>query len=382
MNQLNFHTNIAIPKRHKVGVIIGKFMPMHKGHEFLIRFGLSQVEQLYVLVDNTPNDTIAVAERAKILQANFPSVRVGYFPVKMPQEPSETPIFWSIWANGIQTQVNECAYKKALEMNQRLVEEFGLPDNRNLIEKKDIHIDCLIAAMDYGKMLSQHLKCDFIPLDMSRTTLNISATEIRNDTINNFPYVADIYKSCFTQKFAFIGAESTGKTTVINRIVETLADKQYLTHMIPEYAYQLLKTKDGIFQVSDVEKIIFAQEAQMQIGARTAGPVLLCDSDALTTKVYAQYAFPEQFAHFPQVLDNFVNNQSFTLTFVFKPDEHTGFVPDIHRKTFENNPDSRLIIFNNMVTELERLNRPYVIIDGSYEERFKQVFKILNHYYR
>ena len=35
-------------KKYRTGLIVGKFSPLHKGHEFLIRTAIAQCTQLYI----------------------------------------------------------------------------------------------------------------------------------------------------------------------------------------------------------------------------------------------------------------------------------------------------------------------------------------------
>lgn len=340
-----------IPKKYKNVVVIGKFMPMHKGHEFLFGFAQAHAENVFVLVDNTPKDTIDVKVRATIIQNSHKELMVGFFPNKMPQDPSETEHFWSIWSTSMQKQVNALA-------------------------GEEVKIDAVVASMDYGKKLAESLSCDFLPLDINRSTLNISATEIRNDAQKYFHFISDAFKPHFVKKFAFVGAESTGKTTVIERLVKDLDYlKNSLTAYVPEYAYQYMKTFNGEFTPNCVPLFITAQEAQMNLAARTSSGVLLCDSNALTTKVYAKYLFPEIFKNFPSELNEYVEKQNFEMTFLFKPDAYTLFKEDVHRQLFEKDEreKARLDIFNLMEQELLKTKQPYMIIDGTYEDRFLKV---------
>ena len=49
----------------KVGLTIGKFAPFHKGHEYLIRTALKEVDVLYVLIYETNVIDIDIETRKK-----------------------------------------------------------------------------------------------------------------------------------------------------------------------------------------------------------------------------------------------------------------------------------------------------------------------------
>lgn len=330
-----------------IGVIIGKFMPLHKGHELLINFGKKHVKQLFILVDNTINDTIDSKLREKIIQKHFPDVKVLSFNEKMPQDPSETNDFWNIW----KTEMEKLVFK-------------------NTINNK---IDVLFASMDYGEKLSETLGCEFVPFDISRSTLNISATEIRNDPLGNWKYISDCFKPYFVNKYLFTGAESTGKTTLINRLInETDLFKESLSLFVPEYAYQFIKTKKEL-KSSDIPLLFSAQDTLINEASKTSEGVLLCDSSAITTKAYAQQMFPQEYEEIPSYLQEYVNKQKFEMVFLFKPDKNVAFFEDVHRNKTDDYENKRMEIFLKIKSELDLLNQSYLIIEGTYEERFQQI---------
>ena len=52
-------------KQHLTGFVLGKFCPLHKGHQYLIDTARRQVERLYVVVDNIMDDVIPVSQRMR-----------------------------------------------------------------------------------------------------------------------------------------------------------------------------------------------------------------------------------------------------------------------------------------------------------------------------
>ncbi len=64
-------------KQHKIGLTIGKFAPLHKGHQFLIETALSQMDELVVLIYDCPNViNIPVEIRAGWIRKLFPKARL------------------------------------------------------------------------------------------------------------------------------------------------------------------------------------------------------------------------------------------------------------------------------------------------------------------
>ena len=84
-------------RKYKTGFVLGKFCPLHKGHMLLIDTALSNVEQLYIVVDNIMDDVIAVSKRIQWVKKEYPTAIVLTQSHPLPQDPSETHEFWNIW---------------------------------------------------------------------------------------------------------------------------------------------------------------------------------------------------------------------------------------------------------------------------------------------
>ena len=60
----------------KIGFTIGKFAPFHKGHEYLIGTALNEVDELYVIVYDTPKLGFDIDEKTKWVKDRFPNVKI------------------------------------------------------------------------------------------------------------------------------------------------------------------------------------------------------------------------------------------------------------------------------------------------------------------
>ena len=60
----------------KTGFTIGKFAPFHKGHEYLIGTALNEVDELYVIVYDTPKLGFDIDEKTKWVKDRFPNVKI------------------------------------------------------------------------------------------------------------------------------------------------------------------------------------------------------------------------------------------------------------------------------------------------------------------
>ncbi len=68
----------------KVGFTIGKFAPLHKGHQFLIETALKEMDKMIVIVYDTDLIDIPTEKRAEWIKELYPNVEIkfGYNPPK------------------------------------------------------------------------------------------------------------------------------------------------------------------------------------------------------------------------------------------------------------------------------------------------------------
>ena len=62
----------------KIGLTIGKFAPLHKGHEFLIETGLKEMDRFVVVVYETDKIDVSIERRAGWIKELFPEVEIRY----------------------------------------------------------------------------------------------------------------------------------------------------------------------------------------------------------------------------------------------------------------------------------------------------------------
>lgn len=137
-------------KNQKTGLIIGKFAPLHKGHQFLIETALKRVERLLVLIYDCPDITkVPLATRAGWIRRLYPQVEVieGY---GAPTEHGDSP------------EVT----KKNLEFIKKV-----LP----------CPVTHVFSSERYGEILARELEAENILIDKERVLISVSGTMIRSD---------------------------------------------------------------------------------------------------------------------------------------------------------------------------------------------------------
>jgi cytidyltransferase-like protein len=76
------------------GFLLGKFLPPHRGHQYLIEFARAYVDRLAVLVCSIAREPIPGALRYQWMCESFPGVTLVHHTDEIPQAPEEHAQFW------------------------------------------------------------------------------------------------------------------------------------------------------------------------------------------------------------------------------------------------------------------------------------------------
>lgn len=322
-------------KKYNNCLVIGKFMPPHKGHEYMIRFAKEYATNVHVVVDCVKGQPMEPILRKQWLEEEIKDIKVSALKSFMPQDPSETPEFWPIWKNA-------------------LLEALG-----------GIKPDVVVASMDYGHKLAEVLECDFVPADIARESFPVSATMIRANVYENWEFLLDSAKPYYIKKLCLVGPESTGKSTLAKALSQELK-----TIYVPEYAKAIIEKQNGEFHPANVESFVTAQINTEKALAKFTNKIMICDSCAITTQIYAELCFDEDFTW----IDEVIKANKYDHFLLFSPD--VPFVDDAHRKTFDNPEDMRAKMFDIFKTRLEYFGFPYTVISGDFETRKEKALGI------
>ena len=145
----------------KIGFTIGKFAPLHKGHQYLIEKGLKEMDEFYVIVYDTNVIDISTEKRAKWIKEIYPKAKIIY--AKNP--PS-------------QYGLDEKSVKIQTDYLKELV--------------KEIPVTHFYNSEPYGKFVARDLGIQEVQVDRSREKYMISATKLRNNLETNKEYISDI----------------------------------------------------------------------------------------------------------------------------------------------------------------------------------------------
>jgi cytidyltransferase-like protein len=144
------------------GFTLGKFAPLHKGHQYLIDFALQQVDELTVVVyacEELPSCSLQT--RIDWINQLYPSLQV----IAAPNGPKEVGYSKEI------TQKHDAYLMKLL---------------------KGQKFDSFFSSEPYGEHVSRAFKCKDIRVDQARTDVPISATKIRTNIYMYAEYLSPL----------------------------------------------------------------------------------------------------------------------------------------------------------------------------------------------
>ena len=306
------------------GLVLGKFMPPHLGHCYLIDFARQFADSLTVVVGSLAAEPIPGELRYSWMRELFPEVELVHLRDENPQYPEEHPDFWEIW-------------KASLErVNPRPV-------------------DYLFASEAYGEKLAEVLGARFIPSNQLRSLIPISGSEIRHSPLKHWQYLPLVVRPYFAKKVLIFGPESTGKTTLSRQLAE-----EFEGTWVPEYARTYLEGKENSFTLADMEIIARGQWASEQAALRQGRPLIVLDTDPLTTKLWSR----ELFGEVPESVEILARKGSYDLTLLLDVD--VPWVEDAHRYR----PERRREFLEMCLEALEAAGREYRVVCGNWNERW------------
>lgn len=317
------------------GMVLGKFLPPHLGHVYLVDFARAYADELAVVVGTLAREPIPGALRHAWMRELCPGAHVIHLTDENPQDPSEHPDFWRIWRESL-----------------RRVLPFAP--------------DLVFASERYGLRLAEELGARFVPVDLGRGAVPTSGTAVRGDPMAHFRYLPPCVRPYFVRRVCVFGPESTGKTTLCARLAA-----RFGTVMVPEYARLLLEARDPDAPLcpEDFTRIARGQIAAEEALARQADRVLICDTDALSTTIWAEVLLSTDRARAPWLQDLHALAARRTYHLTLLTDVDVPFVPDPVR--YFPAQAARADFLGRCQRALRETGRASVRLSGSFEARFQ-----------
>lgn len=268
-------------KRFDTGLVVGKFCPLHRGHQLLLDQARLQCDRLVVISYTRPEFAGCAPElRERWLATLYPDavrfvldderlaehcLRLGIAHTRLPH-------------NDASDDVHRRFVAWLLEVLLR------------------VQVDAVFTSEAYGEGFAaalttlQHARSGppvvHVSVDPGRGGVPVSGNAVRAN-VHGLRHLLDpvVYRD-FVRRVAILGGESTGKSM----LAAQLADRLTTVHAA-EYGRELWEQKNGVLTKADMLCIARAQVQREEDCALEANQWVICDTTPLTTMLYSHAMF-------------------------------------------------------------------------------------------
>jgi HTH-type transcriptional repressor of NAD biosynthesis genes len=323
----------------KRGLTLGKFAPLHKGHQLVIDTALVEMDEVLVIIYDCPEVTsIPLNIRANWIRSIYPQIRV----IEAWDGPTEV---------GASPEI-----KKKHEdyiLNQLKIRE----------------ITHFYSSEFYGDHMSAALDAVNRVVDCDRKIIPVSGTSIRKNPFTFREYLhPQVYRD-FITNIVFLGAPSTGKTTIAAELAQ-----KYNTVWMPEYGREYWENHQTERRLS-LEQLVEIADGHLEREEKLlyhANQYLFTDTNAITTYMFSLYYHGTVAPRLIELANQAISR--YDLVFVCDTDipyddtwDRSG---DVNRQNFQ-----RQIINDLIVRKI-----PFFRLQGDLQTRIQFVAHILNKY--
>ncbi|MBD2110017.1 AAA family ATPase [Nodosilinea sp. FACHB-13] len=326
-----------------LGLALGKFAPLHKGHQFLIETALAEMDEVIVMVYDCPETTaVPLSIRANWIRQLYPTVNV-IESWDGPTEIGDTP---------------EIKQAHETYILQRL---------------QGLNVTHFYSREFYGEHVSQALGAvnrlvDWTPQSTwtNRATVPISATQVRPNPYQHRQFLDPlVYRDLITH-VVFLGAPSTGKTT----LAEALA-RHYKTLWMPEYGREYWETHqvERRLSLEQLEEIATGHREREEAQLTQANRYLFTDTNALTTYRFSLYYHGTASPHLAHLADCCASR--YDLVFLCETDIS-------YDETWDRSGEGNRAVFQKqIVSDLVVRKIPFFRVRGDLQTRIRYVAGII-----
>jgi HTH-type transcriptional repressor of NAD biosynthesis genes len=312
------------------GAVVGKFLPFHSGHRYLIETALAQAGELTVIVVTRAFEPIPGELRRRWIEEALPDATVVLFDQDAVGLASDDSEGWAA----------------------QTIRLLGSPP------------DVVFTSERYGERWAKAMGCDHVIVDRRRRTVPISGAQIRRDPIAHLRFLSGGARAHYVKRVCLLGAESTGKTTLARALAE-----HYGTVWNPEYghAYSWFRERDAndwsSWTTAEFIQIARLQNCYEDFLAEQANGVLFCDTNAWTTGLFHEIYLGERSAAVDALA-----GRAYDLYILCDP--ATPFAQD--ELGMRTDGPHRVQMHEAYLAHVRETETPFVVVSGSHTERTRQ----------
>ena len=270
------------PTTYGTGLVVGKFAPLHLGHQFVIDTALEQCDHVVIASWSIPEFSGCEPER-----------RRGWLAELYPQ--TTRLVVDNAWLADWTCTTGQPTPPLPTNDDPDV-------DHRRFVGWLCTHVlnrtvDVVFTSEEYGPGFAIELEQWFaehdqrtsvahVAVDRDRAKMPISGTLIRDmSPSDRTQWLSPVVASSFVRRVTMLGGESSGKSTLTQAVAGALGT----TH-VAEYGRELWEQQDGVLAYDDLLRIAREQVRRETQATRTAQAlttgVVVCDTSPLTTLLY------------------------------------------------------------------------------------------------
>ncbi len=270
---LHQYLGLAYPMTKKtIGVVFGKFYPLHTGHIYLIQRASSQVDELHVIlcydevrdhelfINSSMSQQPTVSDRLRWLLQTFKYQKNIHIHAFDEQGMEPYPNGWQAWSQSV----------------------------KSFLAAKNIHPQSIYSSESQDvSRYKEHFGIETVLIDPQRSFMNISGSQIRQAPFRYWEYIPTEVKPFFVRTVAILGGESSGKSTLVNKLANmfnTTSAWEYGR----EYVFSHLGGDEMALQYSDYDKIALGHAQYIDFSVKYANKVAFIDTDFVTTQAFCK----------------------------------------------------------------------------------------------
>lgn len=231
-----------------LGLVIGKFLPPHRGHKLLIDTASEQSERVVVIVCAKPSDFVAGKIRGAWLREIHPAAEVRVIDDRYDENDSR------VWADNTVAWLGRAP-------------------------------DAVFTSEDYGERYAGLMGSRHVLVDRARGRVPMSGTLARGDPYAHWEFLEPPVRGWWAKRVCVLGAESTGTTTLAQALAA-----HFETPWVAEYGREYSEKKgaagDATWRTEEFAEIAAEQTRREDAAARRANRVLICDTNAFATTLW------------------------------------------------------------------------------------------------
>lgn len=322
-------------KPYRRGLVVGKFSPLHVGHQDLIETALAECDQLYLWTYSNPDfPGMPAPVRMGWLRRLYPQAHL------LPEAPLAPP--------------NEAPDVIQQTFAAETLARWG------------VEVDVVFTSESYGPPFAARLGAAHRMVDLERARHGISGTMLRAD-IHGLRHKLDprVYRD-FVERVVVLGGESTGKSTLCEALAEA-----YQTVWVPEYGREVFEAAGGVLEVEHFAQIARGHIDQEERAMERPGVhrFVFCDTNAMTTAAFSFMMTGRAAPSLLQLADACADRYAHVLVCA----DETPFEQDGWRASEQvRQMHHRLLLY-----ELHVRNIPYTVLRGSVRERVEAASRAL-----